>query len=91
MCSRSSGFGIGYGIGQKYPPIWVLVSVSDLNQNSGFGRTLCCIVIGLATWYMQYLLQYRDAHFDPWSILIKKSKILRSYLPLCGGAHCTAH
>ena len=34
------GFGIGYGIGQKYPPIWVSVSVSDLNQNSGFGPTL---------------------------------------------------
>ena len=32
------GFGIGYGIGQKYQPIWV--SVSDLKQNSGFGRTL---------------------------------------------------
>jgi hypothetical protein len=32
------GFGIGYGIGRKYPPI--LVSVSDLNQNCGFGRTL---------------------------------------------------
>ena len=31
-------FGISYGIGQKYLPIWV--SVSDLNQNSGFGRTL---------------------------------------------------
>ena len=34
------GFGIGYGIGRKYPPIWVSVSVSDLNQNCGFGRTL---------------------------------------------------
>ena len=36
------GFGIGYGIGNKYQPIWVLVSVSvsDQNQNSGFGRTL---------------------------------------------------
>ena len=33
-------FGIDYGIGQKYLPIWVSVSVSDLNQNSGFGRTL---------------------------------------------------
>ena len=31
-------FGIGYGIGRKYLPIWVLVS--SLNQNSGFGRTL---------------------------------------------------
>ena len=36
------GFGIGYGIGRKYNPIWVSVSVSDLNQNSGFGRTLIC-------------------------------------------------
>ena len=34
------GFGIGYGIGRKYQPIWVSVSVSDGNQNSGFGRTL---------------------------------------------------
>ena len=34
------GFGIGYGIGRKYRPIWVSVSVSDLNQNSGLGRTL---------------------------------------------------
>ena len=35
------GFGIGYGIGRNYQPIWVSVSVSDRNQNSGFGRTLC--------------------------------------------------
>ena len=34
------GFGIGYGIGRNYQPIWVSVSVSDRNQNSGFGRTL---------------------------------------------------
>ena len=40
MCSRSSGFGIGYGIGRKYRPIRVSVSVSDRNQNSGFGRSL---------------------------------------------------
>ena len=33
-------FGISYGIGRKYRPIWVSVSVLDLNQNSGFGRTL---------------------------------------------------
>ena len=33
--------GIGYGIGRKYRPIWV--SVSDLNQNSGFGRTLLVV------------------------------------------------
>ena len=32
--------GFGYNIGRKYRPIWVSVSVSDLNQNSGFGRTL---------------------------------------------------
>jgi hypothetical protein len=31
-------FGIGYSIGRKYQPMWV--SVSDLHQNSGFGRTL---------------------------------------------------
>ena len=34
------GFSIGYSIGRKYQPIWGLVSVSDLNQNSSFGRTL---------------------------------------------------
>ena len=32
------GFGIGYGIGRKYRPIWVLVLVLDLIQNSGFSR-----------------------------------------------------
>ena len=32
------GFGIGYGIGRKYRPIWISVLVSDLNQNRGFGR-----------------------------------------------------
>ena len=31
---------MGYGIGRKYLPIWISVSVSNLNQNSGFGRTL---------------------------------------------------
>ena len=31
--------GISYGIGRKYRPIWV----SDLNQNSGFGRTLLVV------------------------------------------------
>ena len=35
-------FGIAYGIGPKYLPIWVSVLVSDLNQNSGFGHTLLC-------------------------------------------------
>ena len=34
------GFSNGYGIRQKYPPIWVLVLVSDLNQTIGIGRTL---------------------------------------------------
>ena len=38
FCSVRPKFGIGYGIGQKYCPIWV--SVSDLNQNSDFSRTL---------------------------------------------------
>ena len=42
--SLKCGFGIGYGIGRKYWPIWVSVSVSDLNQNSGVGRTLDCLV-----------------------------------------------
>ena len=35
-----SDFGISYGISPKYRPIWVSVSVSDLNQNSCFGCTL---------------------------------------------------
>ena len=34
------GFSIGYFISRKYLPIWVSVSVSDLNQNSGLGCTL---------------------------------------------------
>ena len=34
------GFSIGYVIGRKYQSIWVWVLVLDLNQNSGFGRTL---------------------------------------------------
>ena len=34
ILSLKCGFGIGYGIGQKYQPIWVSVSVSDLNQNT---------------------------------------------------------
>ena len=33
------GYGIGYGISRKYQPIWILVSVWDLNRNSGFSRT----------------------------------------------------
>ena len=32
-----------YGIGRKCQPIWVSVSVSDRNQNSGLGRTLVTI------------------------------------------------
>ena len=36
----SLGFGICYGIDQKNQLIWVLVLVSDLKQNSGFGLTL---------------------------------------------------
>ena len=34
------GFGIGYDIGRTYQPIWVSVSVLDLNQSSIFVRTL---------------------------------------------------
>jgi hypothetical protein len=30
----------GCGISRDYWPIWVSVSVSELNQNDGFGRTL---------------------------------------------------
>ena len=41
--SLKCSFGIGYGIGRKYLPILVSVSVSDLNQNNGFGRTLKCM------------------------------------------------
>ena len=40
FCGFGIGFGIGYGIGRKYRPIRVSVSVSDLNKNSGFGRSL---------------------------------------------------
>ena len=36
--SEICGFGIGYGIGRKYRPS--TVSVSGLNQNSGFGCPL---------------------------------------------------
>ena len=32
--------GFSYGIGRTYRPIWVSVSVLELNQNIGFGRTL---------------------------------------------------
>ena len=34
------GFSVGYGIIWKYWPLWISVSVLDLNQNSGFSRTL---------------------------------------------------
>ena len=44
---KFGGLGIGYGIGRKYWPIWVLVS--DLNQNSGFGRTLHLLTYTLFT------------------------------------------
>ena len=37
---KFGGFGIGYSIGRKYWPIRVSVSVLDLNQNSGCGRSL---------------------------------------------------
>ena len=43
-------FGINYGIGRKYLPIWVLVS--DLNHNSGFGQSL--VQVGL----MEDILYY---------------------------------
>ena len=35
-----SGLGMGYGIGPKVLDNLSVVSVSDLIQNSGFGRTL---------------------------------------------------
>ena len=37
------GLGIGYGISRKCQPIWVSVSLSDRNQNSGLGHTLVTI------------------------------------------------
>ena len=40
--SELCGFGIGFGIGRKYRPITVSVSVSGRNQNGGFGRSLSC-------------------------------------------------
>ena len=33
-------FSIGYSIGRKYLPIWISVSVLDLNQSKGFGHTV---------------------------------------------------
>ena len=41
--SELCGFGIGFGIGRKYRPITVSVSVSGRNQNGGFGRSLNCL------------------------------------------------
>ena len=32
---------------RKYQPFWVSVSISDLNQNSGFSLTLICNSMGL--------------------------------------------
>ena len=43
--SEICGFGIGFGIGRKYRPITVSVSVLGLNQNSDFGRSLPQICI----------------------------------------------
>ena len=40
-CGFVISFVIGSDIGRKYQPIWVSVLVLDLNQISGFGRTLC--------------------------------------------------
>ena len=45
--SELCGFGIGFGIGRKYRPITVSVSVSGRNQNGGFGRSLMYIELGL--------------------------------------------
>ena len=49
----------------KYRPIWVSVSVSDLNQNSGFGRTLVYSILlffGDCTWDTSHTF------FSRWSI-----------------------
>ena len=42
-------------LAQKYRPYWV--SVSDLNQNSGFGRTLPLGPSGSAVPYTEIVLQ----------------------------------
>ena len=61
------GYGIGYGIGRNYRPIRVLVSVSDWNQNSGFGRSLVSIQVwGLVQRIPTYLLMVFKSFFR-WS------------------------
>ena len=52
---KYGSFGIGYGIGRKYQPIWV--SVVDLNQISGFGRSLLTEILFL---FMSVFLPFLD-------------------------------
>ena len=51
------GFGIGYGIGRKYRTTWVLGL--DLNQNSGFDRTLGWVRIRVRARFGQVRSDYR--------------------------------
>jgi hypothetical protein len=57
--SELCGFGIGFGIGRKYRPITVSVSVSGRNQNGGFGRSL--FVIEQAKQHQENEKELRDA------------------------------
>ena len=81
MCSRSSGFGIGYSIGRKYQPIWVSVLVLDRNQNSGFCRSLVDPVISTGRGIMNLVL---NVCFDFFQLTqksdLKLVKITENYL-----------
>ena len=57
------GFGICYGIGRKYWPIWVSVLVLDLNQNSGFGRTLIQAINVACITYCQFFEKFPSIFF----------------------------
>ena len=49
----------GFGISRKYQSIWVPVSISDLNQNSGFSRTL---VLRIVIWHI--FIGHRKTFWD---------------------------
>ena len=44
MVTRFSLYLMWFRYRLRYQPIWVWVSISDLNQNSGFGHTLVNII-----------------------------------------------
>ena len=71
-------FGIGYSIGRKYRPIWVSVSVSDENQNRGFGRTLMWIELSCrAINHVRYSRVPNRQRFlkkDRWEFFLKSNK-----------------